>query len=75
MKVKFCFLDQESSELTAPTLRVWNIEVREKRPATRALGENDRVTTLFEAWKTQVIFSRGSVMFWKRQLLHQANLG
>lgn len=75
MKVKFCFLDQESSELTTPTLRVWNIEVREKRTATRALGENDRITPFLEAWKTHLIFSRGSVMFWKRQLLHQASLG
>lgn len=74
MTVNFSFLSQESSELTAPTLSVGNTEVRKERTATRALGENDRVT-LFEAWKTQLIFSRGNVMFWKRQLLHQANLG
>lgn len=46
MKVKFSFLDLESSELKALTLRVWNAEVREERMATRALGENARISLL-----------------------------
>lgn len=44
MTVNFSFLNQESSELTAPTISVGNTEVREERTATTALGENDRVT-------------------------------
>lgn len=44
MTVNFSFLNQESSEVTAPTISVGNTEVREERTATTALGENDRVT-------------------------------
>lgn len=46
MKVKFSFLDPESSESTALTLRVQNTEVREKRKAIRAPEKNARITLL-----------------------------